>query len=231
MAHIVCVPYYSLPEFPPQCTLVHAHDVAIRDILLCNPTNFHVRAGVQYDPHLETAEYMNCQPRVREQVANKIMNGEKAKILFRTRLIKLDGSSEELVTGLYDIEGAVPVVVCRDAPVLKGQKTRFVSIDASINISKVMEVTKAHRSCFTTQNSKWRNRLLRWAGDLENKKDETSKYIKEIERLKKIYRDNEYPGGVFYAACGKCQDKNGNCPLVRRRRIHGSLSRFNGHWT
>jgi len=225
----VCVPYYSLPEFPSYCNVVSNHRVVLRDVLLCNPSNFHVLGGVQYDPHLETLEYINCQPRVRNSIAKEITLHEDVRILFRTRFFRLDGSSDEFVTGYYVVDHAESDKICRDAPVIRASKARFVSAEDCIKITRVMERTGAYRSCFSTENPKWKKYLLRWTKEIEGREDLTPEYTQEIQKLKTIYRDNEHPGSVFYKFCQGCQNEEHICFLTRRRK-HGSLPRFPGHW-
>lgn len=230
MSYAVCVPYYSLPEFPSYCKIVRKRHLVLRDILLCNPSNFHVQAGIQYDPHFETLEYINCQPTVREGIARRIGKYKDIRILFRTRFLRLNGDSQSLVTGYYVIDSDCDEM-CRDAPVIKASKAKFLSVVDCVNITSLLEKTMAYRSCFSTENHKWRLYLQRWIEHIDDRRDVTSDYVKEIQRLKRIYKENEFQSpGIFYEACQDCDDSNHDCPLIRRRMRYGPLPRFPGHF-
>jgi ribosomal protein L36 len=222
------VPYYSIPEFPSDCRIVKRHGIVARDVLLCNPTNFHVQGGVQYDPHVETMEYINCQPRVRRSISEKMKNYDDVRILFRTRRLRLDGGSDELVTGYY-VVGSASEVMCRDAPVIMASGIRFVTDADAIDITSLMDREKAHRSSFTTGNSKWKPYLLRWIRQLDKGRDATEDYKKEIQRLKMIYKNNEFRLGDRYGACRNCSEED-QCFLVRRRKRYGCLEKCPPHF-
>jgi hypothetical protein len=228
LIYAVCVPYYSIPEFPSDCRIVKRHGVVARDVLLCNPTNFHVWGGVQYDPHVETMEYMNCQPKVRRSIPKKMENYDDVRILFRTRRLRLDGGSDELVTGYY-IVGSVSEAMCRDAPVIRASSIRFVAAADAIDITSLMSREKAYRSSFTTENSGWKPYLLKWIRHLDKQRDATKAYKKEIQSLKMIYKNNEFRLGDRYGACRNCSDGD-QCFLVRRRRRCGCLQEFPPHF-
>lgn len=228
--YIVCVPYYSLPEFPSGCAIVKDHDILLRDILLCNRRNFHFKGGAQYDPHIEALDYMNCQPRVRQAIVDKAGKYDDIYILFRTCFLKLRGRSEYRVAGYYRVK---PVFTesCRDAPVVKASVARFVSIKESVDITCVMNATRAFRSCPTTENKEWRDRLNGWLSTLENAQDLTNRYTEEIERLKVVFGEQEFAGlSQGYPDCKGCRHEGNLCPLVWRRRHRGVPPRFPPHF-
>jgi len=230
LQYIVCVPYYSLPEFPSFCRVVSNRHVLLRDILLCNPSNFHVRAGVQYDPHLETLEYINCEPHVRNCIVSRSGVYKDIRIVFRTRFLRLDGTSDQLVTGYY-IVGPDSNRICREAPVVRASTSKFLSETDCINITSLLQKTRAYRSCFTSENNKWRPYLKRWIKHIDNRRDATADYVAEIQRLKKIYGENEFRGATIpYAPCEDCSDTAHLCPLIRRRIRCAPLPRFLGHF-
>jgi hypothetical protein len=227
---IVCVPYYSLPEFPSDCLIVKDHDILPRDILLCNKRNFHFKGGVQYDPYIEALEYRNCQPRIRQAIADKARKYDVIYILFRTCFLMLGRSSRYFVTGYYKV---LPVFTdsCRDAPVIKASVARFVSINESVDITCVMNTTRAFRSCPTTENKEWRARLNDWLHQLEKAKDLTRRYIEEIERLKIVFGEQEFSrSSQGYLDCKNCRNENDLCPLVWRRCHRGIPPRFPPHF-
>jgi hypothetical protein len=223
------VPYYSIPEFPPDCRIVKHQGIVARDVLLCNPSNFHVRDGVQYDPHLETLEYINCQPIVRRSILRSVQDYDDVRILFRTRLFRIDGSSKVIVTGYYVVDHASSEI-CREAPVIKASDARFVVGLDAVDVTRLLSKTKAYRSCFTTRNPEWRSHLLRWIRRIDDRRNATKDYVGEIQRLKKIYKEHEFSNGLLYDACGDCSDKNHLCPLVHRRRSYGSPREVPHHY-
>jgi hypothetical protein len=229
LIYAVCVPYYSTPEFPSDCRIMKQRGIAARDVLLCNRSNFHVRDGVQYDPHIETFEYINCQPIVRRSILRRVQDYDDVRILFRTRLFRIDGSSRVIVTGYYVVDPASNEI-CREAPVIKASGARFVVGLDAVDVTRLLSKTKAYRSCFTTLNPEWRPHLLRWIRRIDDRRDSTKDYVGEIQRLKKIYKENEFSNGLLYDACGDCSDKNHLCPLVLRRRSYGSPREVPHHY-
>ena len=227
---IVCVPYYSLPEFPLDCAIVRDHDILPRDILLCNRGNFHFKGGVQYDPHIEGLEYVNCQPLVRQAISCKTTDYADIYILFRTLFLRLGGSPKYRVTGYYKVD-PVFTTSCRDAPVIRACVAKFVSTEESIDITGVMKATKAFRSCPTTENGEWRGPLTRWLSRLKSGQDLTCRYIEETERLKRIFGLQEFSAfGQGYPDCRGCEREDDSCPLVWRRRHRGIPPRFPLHF-
>ena len=228
---VVCVPYYSLPEFPNECVIVRDHDLFLRDILLCNKRNFHFKGGVQYDPHIETSEYLNCQPLVRQSISIKAREYDDLYILFRTCFLKLDQNPQYFVTGYYKVKHEFNEI-CRDAPVIKASESRFISRDESINITSVMAETRAFRSCPTTENKNWEGPLSNWLNNLTRGRDLTSRCVKEINRLKTIFREQEFSESKQgYADCECCDYENDLCPLVWRRHHRGIPPMFPPHFT
>jgi len=227
---IVCVPYYSLPEFPPDCIVVRDHDVLIRDILLCNRRNFHIRGGVQFDPYIEHLEYMNCQPRVRRAISEKTAHYTDLYILFRTLFGRFDGSSTYLLTGYYKVKPDSSEE-CRDAPVIKASKAKFVSIEESIDITDLMNEKRSYRSCPTTENEGWKELLNTWLDILEGRQDLTDRYVREIQRLKLVYGQQEFiDTSRGYSDCEGCHHNNNSCPLVWRRCHRGIPPKFPQHF-
>ena len=230
-SYLVCVPYYSLPEFPSYCRVVSNHNVVVRDILLCNPLNFHVRGGVQFDPHLETLEYINCEPSVRRSIAYKLGQNDSIRILYRTRFLRLNGSSDYLVAGYYEV-GGISNEECRDAPVIKASRAKFLSLPNCVNITRLLNKTNAYRSCFSTENERWKSYLRRWGAYIDSQRNMMRDYVREVKRLKELYGRNEFQDGrVAYGDCQDCQATREICPLLRRRTKFRSLPRFPRHFT
>ena len=222
----VCVPYYSLPEFPLDCKIVTDHAVVIRDILLCNPYNLaHILGGIQIDPHIETLEYMNCQPIVRHGIEKRAEKYDDIRIIFRTRYIGLGYTSKYLVVGYYKVRPEFNQI-CRGAPIIKASSATFLSIQDSIDITSIMEERKAFRSCFSTENKRWKDHIEKWIADIDQRTNVTQDYAKEIIRLKETYSTYEFKGNDnSYDNCKNCTKEN-SCFLVRRRQRFGMLQRL-----
>lgn len=220
MVFYVCVTYYSLPTFPRQCFIVRNHDILPRDILLCNRTNdHHIRGGMQYDPNIENAEYRVCEPPVRRSLEIKAEKYNDLYLIFRTRHIRLDGTSRYLVTGYYRIKKDFSTRY-REAPVIHADDMHFVSIPDCVDVTERIKGLKAFRCCPSSENPKWADSLVQWAGQLEKAPNRTEEYVREINRLKRIFCDNE-PEDDSYPICKSCKHNNiatSICPLVWRRR-------------
>jgi hypothetical protein len=192
--------------------------------------NFHIRGGAQFDPHLETLEYINCEPRVRRSIANRLNQYDDIRILFRTRFLKLDGKSNYIVTGCY-VVGGISSDECRDAPVIKASRAKFLSIVDCVNITRLLQNKKAYRSCFSTENRHWEPHLRRWTAHVDGQRDMMSDYVRQIKRLKKIYGENEFQNScALYDNCRNCRASGDICRLIKRRMRYGSLPRLHSHF-
>ena len=215
----VCVPYYSSPEFPRSCVLIRNHDILPRDILLCNKTNrIHIQEGAQYDPNIENGEYRLCEPPVRRSLKKKADNYDKLYLIFRTRFLRLNGTSKYLVTGFYIVKNEFEKED-RDGPIIHAKNMRFVSISDSIDITHRMNESQAFISSFTSKNKGWKDDLTEWIQQLEGKKDQTAAYIREINRLKKRFKENEFKNKP-YSECKSCKFVSiarSKCPLIWRQ--------------
>ena len=221
----VCVVYFSLPPFPESCTLIKNHDILPRDVLLCNRINdHHIRGGMQYDPNIENAEYAICEPRVRTSLQRKSTDYDNLYLLFRTRFFNHDGSSRYLVTGFYEVEKKFGETQSREAPIVHAKAMHFVSLADSIDITQKMEEEQAFRCCFTSNNDNWEQDLMSWVAQLSESEDQTTRYIEEINNLKKVFYENEVQDNG-YSVCSACECSSHlhNCPLTWRRR-HRSIN-------
>ncbi len=215
----VCVIYFSLPGFPDSCKLVKYRDLAPRDVLLCNRINdHHIKGGMQYDPHLESAEYSICEPKVRRSLQNNSVAFNKMFILFRTRYFDNQGSSRYLVTGFYDVEKKFDRMESREAPIIYARTMHFVSVKDSIDISEKMEKERAYRCSFTSNCATWKEDLATWVAELSKRQNQTDRYIEEINGLKKIFKENEFEN-KNYSQCTNCEYSSIGqpCPLTWRR--------------
>lgn len=228
----VCVPYFSLPEFPKSCALVRNKEILPRDVLLCNKTNAgHIEGGIQYDPNIENGEYRICEPPVRRSLKRKAKDFDELYLIFRTRFIRLNGTSLYLVPGFYTIKKEFHKDE-REGPVILAETMKFVSIQDAVDISRQMEESRAFRASFSSQNTSWSKRLVKWIEHLRSRKDQTTAYIDEIVRLKKAFKENEF-GDSHYPVCDNCthgQAACSSCPLVWRRNTFKQIPQNPAHY-
>lgn len=214
-----CVVYFSLPNFPETCKLVRYHDIVPRDVLLCNRINdHHIKGGMQYDPHIESAEYAICEPRVRKSFQNKSDLYNNMYLIFRTRYFNGHGSSKYLVTGFYEIEKKFDGPESREAPIIHAKSMHFISIKDSIDITEKMDKEQAFRCSFTSNSADWKEDLVSWVNRIGKCENQSSRYIEEINHLKNIFKENEFEG-KNYTNCSSCEYSHANnpCPLTWRR--------------
>lgn len=227
-----CVPYYSPPEFPKSCVIVENHEVLPRDILLCNKTNkVHIRGGMQYDPNIENGEYRICEPPIRRSLQKKADNYDELYLIFRTRYVQLDRGNRYLVTGFYNIKKCFEGEE-REGPIIYAKKMRFVSISDSIDITKEITASKAFRASFTSENIRWKKKLIEWINKLKEKQDQTHVYIHEINRLKKKFEENEFQESP-YSGCESCEHNDISklyCPLIWRKYTYKQIPRNPAHY-
>jgi hypothetical protein len=154
-------------------------------------------------------------------------------ILFRTRYLRLCGSSRYYIVGYYEVEKNFTELI-DGSPVIHAKGMKFVSIRDAIDITKRIASFKAFRACPTTMNEKWRS-FLEWClAHLEEKQDLTKEYIEETIRLKNIYKANEFRELNYYEDCNTCNYKDMGgliCPLIWRRITYGSLVNNPEHYS
>lgn len=214
-----CVVYFSLPSFPDSCKLVKHHDLAPRDVLLCNRINdHHIKGGMQYDPHIESGEYAICEPRVRRSFQNKADLFNKMYLIFRTRYFDNQGSSRYLVTGFYEIDKKFDGMESREAPIIYAKTMHFLSVNDSIDITEKMEEEQAFRCSFTSTCASWKEDLESWVTEISKRQNQTDRYIEDINHQKQIFKENEFEN-KNYETCSTCKYSSANdpCPLTWRR--------------
>jgi hypothetical protein len=219
-----CVTYYSLPSFPRSCAMIRNHDLLLRDVLLCNRTNdHHMRGGMQYDPNIENAEYRVCEPSVRRGLMIRAEEYDHLYLIFRTRHMRLDCTPRYLVTGFYRVKKKFEEIH-REAPVIHAEAMHFVSVSDCIDATKKIMESRAFRCCFTSENLGWKQHLIEWTTELEKATNLAHKYIKETNRLKRIFRENEFQENPYQicTTCRYCNPSTCSCPLTWRR-YHRSI--------
>lgn len=222
---IVCVNYYSRPEFPSQCGLIEHEEAVLRDILLCNPSNeYHIKPGMQYDPHIEYDEYRICSPKVRQGLSKRSDRYEDLYILFRTRYYRLDGTSAYYLTGLYRIKKDFSKEE-RNAPIILAEESHFVRLSDSIPIERRMRESGAYRAGFTSENENWEMYLRDWLDQLYSQPSFSSEYIEETNRLKEMFAEYEFTED-YYPTCRNCPHnaQNTHCPLIKRKRRYDIIN-------
>lgn len=218
--YIVGCNYFSLPEFPKCCKLIHKKDLILRDILLCNKNNkIHFDSGGQYDPHLESSppEYRYCHDNARRRIYNNRKEYTDIYILFWTNYLYLDGSNRQRLVGYYKIKQDVSNG--ENTPTLHSEDNKFVGLDGTIDISKFLNQYNLYRVSPSNENPKYKNKLedLLDAFVKEDKENRFDYYVKETIRLKNIFYKNEKKQN--YLECEGCKywkEKNNDCPLVWR---------------
>jgi hypothetical protein len=219
MDFYTCVIYFSLPSFPDYCRLVQNHTVIPRDVLLSSRINdHHISGGMQYDPHIETGEYSICEPPVRRGFKKRAEKCDKMYLLFRTRYFPGDGSSRYLVTGFYEIDKKFGGRESLEAPVLYAKSMHFVSVEDSIDITKKMVLERAFRCQLSCNSFIWGDDVINWVDLLTSRENITDQYVKEINHLKSVFKENEFDG-KNYSDCLSCRYNQASnpCPLIWRR--------------
>ena len=217
----VCVPYYSLPEFPESCRLVRIHDILPRDVLLCNPNNnIHRQIGFQLDPAIEYGQYRVCEPKVRQGLKARAARYDTLYLLFRTRSIGLDDPPRIVVSGFFEVSKCFPEGNT-DEPIVTARKMRFVSRAHAIDITERLRSSGAFRCTPTSENAVWRGDLERWVSLLQSKRNRADDYVELTKDLKAAFKRNEFKYDR-YAECDSCEYLTGfrpKCPLVRRQNL------------
>jgi hypothetical protein len=178
---------------------------------------------MQYDPNIENAEYRVCEPSVRRGFMIRAEKYDYLYLIFRTRHMRLDGITRYLVAGFYKVKKGFDETQ-REAPVVHAQAMHFVSVSDCIDVTRKITETRAFRCCFTSENPGWKQDLIEWTGRLEKAANRAQEYAREINRLKRIFRENEFQKKP-YQICTTCKYSDPGaygCPLIWRR-YHRSI--------
>lgn len=224
-----CVYYYSLPEFPTDCVIVRNNSLFVRDVLVSNHYNPHIRLGGQYDPHYENRpapEYKLCQKGARKKIMSKILAGDHDQIylLFRTNKGRLLDRSTQHIAGYYAIDEHMSTINSEyEEPVLYAKEARFTDIENAPDLSSFLDQYHNRRFFFSseTRNGKFNHLLGDWIDSLKSAPNLFPLYVtttKQLDRLFKYYEFNDR----IYEPCESCSETD-KCPLVRRIRKKGKL--------
>lgn len=226
---VVCVYYFSLPEFPDNCEIVNDNTLLIRDVLVSNPYNPHVEYGGQYDPHYEhdlAPEYKICSKKTRRKILliKQHNSYEKIYLLFRTNRASLDGTNTQYISGYYDVD----LEKCKidpnyEGPVIYAKEARFLDIENAIDLSDFLVKSRNRRFPFSseTKEGAFEGLLHDWTKRIEEECNFFDQYVNVTKSLKKIFKYCEFEDGV-YPLCSKCKETK-KCPLIRRIRKKGKL--------
>jgi len=173
-AFLICVYYFSLPEFPNDCVIAKDNSLPVRDVLVSNPRNPHIELGGQYDPHYEhdpAPQFKMCARNARTKIMSLIDGDAYSKIylLFRTNRVSLSKPNLHLISGYYDVDlDAVTIDPNYDQPVIYAKEARFTDLEAAIDISDFLTRHGYYRTHFSSQTkdgalektlSQWKERI------------------------------------------------------------------------
>lgn len=242
---LVCVYYYSLPEFPDNCVIVKDNSLFVRDVLVSNPINPHIKFGGQYDPHYEhsfTPQYKMCSKNIRRKIMSVKNDNiyDKIFLLFRTNKVSLSKANTQYISGYYDIDiDKVAIDPDYEEPVLYAKEARFANLEAAINISDFLANSRNYRFSFSseTKNGIYQKYLNTWMEKIKSAQNFLDDYINLTKKLDKLFKYYEFEEGI-YPICSDCTDVD-KCLLTKRIQKKGKLyhqlpediaSRINSHF-
>jgi len=226
---IICVYYYSLPEFPADCRIVRDNSLFVRDVLVCNPINFHVVLGGQYDPHYEhylAPQYRMCMDRVRRKIMSIASNGtfDKVYLLFRTSKASQFRGHTQHVIGYYDVDlSNVVLDPDYEEPIIYAKKAILVRAQDAVDISKFLKLSSNYGLPFDSETQKgiFKKDLSSWKEKISSSQDCLKDYVDVTKQLDRLFKRNEFEEGV-YAECADCPSQS-ECFLVKRINKKGKL--------
>jgi|SRR5271157_3912745 len=224
-----CVYYYSLPEFPDNCEIVKDNSLFIRDVLVSNRYNPHIKLGGQYDPHYENdplPEYKMCQASTRRKIMSRIVAGsyDRIYLLFRTNKSPLSGASTQHVAGYYEIDEDKSIIDPEyEEPVLYAKEAIFTDIENAPSLSSFLDRYRNRRFAFSseTRNGEFSRLLDDWRNKISSAPNHLPLYVEATKRLDRLFKNCEFEDGV-YETCEACAEIE-KCPLMKRIRKKGKL--------
>ena len=229
-AYLTCVCYYSLPEFPKNCTIVMDNSLFVRDILVSNPNNRrHVEYGGQYDPHYEhdfAPQFKMCWQQTRRKIMSIKNNSlyDEVYLLFRTNKVSLSKTNAHYVTGYYNVDlENVDIDPDYEEPVIYAKEARFVDLKSAINVSDFLIRSQNYRFPFSSETKKgsFREHLEDWVERIGKAQNLLDDYITVTKLLDKFFRYYEFEEGI-YPVCKDCTASD-ECPLIKRIHKKGKL--------
>jgi len=228
-AYLTCVYYFSLPEFPQNCTIVRDNSLFVRDILVSNPYNRHIELNGQYDPHYEhdfAPQFKTCWERTRRRIMS-IKNDnqyDEVYLLFRTSKMALSNTHTQYATGYYNVDlDKVDIDPNYEEPVIFAKEARFVDLKSAIKLSDFLKESRNRRFSFSseTKNGFYRKDLEDWVARIGEAQNRLDDYINATRTLERFFRYYEYEDGM-YTVCNDCVEID-NCPLIRRINRKGKV--------
>jgi hypothetical protein len=226
---VACVYYYSLPQFPNDCNVVKDNSLFIRDVLVSNRHNPHIKLGGQYDPHYENnplPEYKMCWTNARRMIMSKIDAGtyDQIYLLFRTNKTRLCGGSTQNVAGYYEIDKDKTAIDPEyGEPLLHAREARFTNLENAPSLSSFLEKYRNPRFLFTseTKNGEFNRLLDNWRNRIDAAPNLFSAYVEETKQLDRLFKYYEFDDQI-YETCEDCSEIK-RCPLMKRIHKKGKL--------
>lgn len=196
----VCVYYYSLPEFPDDCAIVGDNSLFIRDVLVSNRLNPHIKLGGQYDPHYENGpvpEYKICQINARRMIMSKInaRSYDRIYLLFRTSKTRLSGPSTQHVAGYYEIDkDRTSIDPEYEEPVLCAKEARFTNLENAPSLSSFLDRYRNYECPFSseTRQGEFSPLLADWRTRISSAPNLLSNYIRATNQLDRLFKYYEF---------------------------------------
>lgn len=225
---LICVYYYSLPEFPNNCMIINDNSLFIRDVLVSNPNNPHIKYGGQYDPHYEydfAPQFKMCCKPARRKIMSIINNSEYDEIylLFRTHKSSLSKTSYQCISGYYDVDlEKTSIDPNYEEPVIYAREARFVNLKNAIDLSDYLAKSRNYRFWFSseTRNGAYREYLNYCKEKIDSAQNLFNDYVDITKELDKIFKYYEFEEGPYHI-CESCM--NEKCFLMKRIRKKGKL--------
>ena len=226
---LICVYYFSLPEFPNNCAIAKNNSLPVRDVLVSNPRNPHIKYGGQYDPHYEhdfAPQFKMCARNARRKIMSLIDNDAYSQIylLFRTNRVLLSKPNVHLISGYYDVDlDATAIDPNYDQPVIYAKEARFADLEAAIDISVFLKRHGYYRSPFSseTKDGAFEKTLSQWKEKIRTAQNVLDDYIAVTKGLGNSFKYYEFEEGT-YPLCRDCAEID-RCLLTKRIRKKGKL--------
>jgi len=209
--------------------IVRDNSLFVRDVLVSNRYNPHIKLGGQYDPHYENSpapEYRTCQKNARMTIMSKITAGSYDRIflLFRTNKSRLSVSGTQHIAGYYEIdEDRSCIDPAYEEPILYAKEARFTDIENAPDLLSYLKEYHNRRFFFSseTEDGEFDRLLSKWRDMISSAPNLLPTYIMETKRLDGLFKYYEFNDGI-YQKCEDCQQTQ-KCPLMKRINKKGKL--------
>ncbi len=224
------VPFFTLPEFPEDCVIVHRNDLLIRDVLCCNPINPHIFWGGQHDPQYEhpfSPEFKMCHSDTRSDIYMKSQQEiyDNIYLVFRANKLYQNKTNTHYFTGYYKIDQEnVKWDHEYEDPTLYASDFRLLNENDSIDVTDFLKRTKYYRFPFSIEAGGGAHYgfIMNCINEMSEKDNEYRNYVEETTRLENLFKYYEFEDGI-YECCNGCSSQD-KCPLVKRISSKGKLN-------